>query len=130
MAVARCARAEGGRLPAPFAGAVEGARAGPEPHYGHYSLHVSLVAIVEGCGTNNKPNADGLMRGNEVHFLTSSSRPSVSSSSGSESWSRGAAATSAMRSHMPMLEAARMRMERAVAAEPRLIAGAIFVCCY
>ena len=35
----------GGRLPAPFAGAVEGARAGLEPHYGHYSLHVSLVAI-------------------------------------------------------------------------------------
>ena len=35
----------GGRLPAPFAGAVEGARAGLEPHYGHYSLHVSLAAI-------------------------------------------------------------------------------------
>eukprot|EP01045_Picozoa_sp_COSAG04_P026366 COSAG04_NODE_3646_length_2641_cov_1.857986_4_plen_62_part_01 len=43
LAVARCARAEGGRLPAPFAGAVEGARAGPEPKYGHYSLHVSLA---------------------------------------------------------------------------------------
>ena len=49
LAVARCARAEGGAcrrlLQAPFAGAVEDAWADPEPHYGHYSLHVSLAAI-------------------------------------------------------------------------------------
>ena len=46
----RAARAaEGGAcrrlLQAPFAGAVEDAWADPEPHYGHYSLHVSLAAI-------------------------------------------------------------------------------------